>query len=606
MSQDARNEQQTESGPLLLLRDLIEARTFEHASALTLRRVLDICAAELASSAFASHGKIERAMIHLRPGGAYRHLILMAAGDSAASIPHDGGRLLFSSTAWRWVVEQRHPISIDVNLARVCLNPQDGSGIVRDTRLGDAEPFEHKSQTHLKHREVTHVLAVPLRVAGGAVEGMISIEAQCQAAMGLPFVWPQCAARIQALCDIAAPYLVALPSGPAVLPSVDAFLPVIGRSMAPTIELLQVFAQQSDPILLGGPTGSGKSRLARWCHEHSPLRDRPFEVLDLSAVPEDLQMAELFGWKRGAFTGAVRDNAGLVARAQGGTLFIDEIGNLSQRAQAGLLHVLEEGTYRVLGEGGGEKTANVRFLLGTNEDLQEAVRSRRFREDLYYRINVLPVSLPPLRDRADEIPLWANYMLNRRHRANGHQDTVDIDAQGQAGLLKEQWPGNLRQLDNIIRRAYAIALMSRGAAATDGKGEARLVLKGDHIKRAITYESPVRNTESFQSLLAAAAAFVSQATDRQASDREPGSFMELDLVEGFKGLVLCSALERVNGNLDEVFRLFGRDKLVASRNHHRAFRREIERAQQLHAALSGTEFPFAKFLDPTDDDGAAS
>ena len=165
------------------------------------------------------------------------------------------------------------------------------------------------------------------------------------------------------------PTLASTDAAPIPPTQVDALLPVVGASMAGVIEMLRVFAQQEEPILISGPTGAGKSRLARWCHEQSSSRPNAFEILDLSTVPEELQMAELFGWKKGAFTGAIRDNPGLIARARGGTLFIDEIDNLSPRAQAGLLHVLEDRTYRVLGDNGSEKPAEVRFIIGTNARL---------------------------------------------------------------------------------------------------------------------------------------------------------------------------------------------------------------------------------------------
>ena len=418
---------------------------------------------------------------------------------------------------------------------------------------------------------------------------MLSVEARCRAAMGQSFVWPDCANAMQTLADVAAPYVLGLPQQPSVPPAADEHLPVIGTLMARTVELLNVFVQQSEPILIGGPTGAGKSRLARWCHAHSPQRAGPFEALDLAAVPEELQLAELFGWRRGAFTGAVRDNEGLIARAREGTLFIDEITNLSARSQAGLLHVLEERTYRALGDGGAEKEAQVRFIIGTNENLQEAVRERRFREDLYYRINVLPVSLPPLRQRADEIPLWTAYMVNRHHLKCGGTGTVDIAAPAQELLQREPWPGNLRQLDNIVRRAYAVALLGREDNASP------LALSEYHVKRAIAYETPVRSDNSADALLTAAAAFVNYVCARGET-----SPVEFDLLDGFKGLVLAGALERLGGDLEKVFRHFGREKLVAGRNHHKVFRRELERAAQLHASLDATSpFPFAALLDGT-------
>src|SRR5262249_5349857 len=146
-------------------------------------------------------------------------------------------------------------------------------------------------------------------------------------------------------------------------------LPVIGASMQGVIEMLRVFARQEETVLLSGPTGAGKSRLARWCHSRSPVSGQVFETIDLATVPEELQMAELFGWKNGAFTGEAKDTPGCIARAENGTLFIDEVDKLSLKAQAGLLRVLEDKRYRPLGEGAGDRTASVRFIVGTNADL---------------------------------------------------------------------------------------------------------------------------------------------------------------------------------------------------------------------------------------------
>jgi len=567
---------------------LMRATTSERASTVLLREVLAISREAIARSPFAGPDVLQRATIHIRPADAYRSLAVMEAGaDELSTTTDDKGRSLFSSTAWRWLRSRRRAIWFDVNLALVHLNDEGEPATVTDRGLAGSEFSNAKSRAHLLGREVSHVLMVPLRGPGSEVEGMLSVEARCRAAMGQPFVWPDCANAIQTLADVAAPYVLGLPGEPSAPPATDEHLPVVGRSMARTVELLNVFVQQDEPLLIGGPTGTGKSRLARWCHAHSARRQAPFEALDLSAVPEELQLAELFGWRRGAFTGAVRDNEGLIARAHGGTLFIDEIANLSARSQAGLLHVLEERTYRTLGDGGAEKEAQVRFIIGTNENLQDAVREKRFREDLYYRINVLPISLPALRQRADEIPLWSAYMVNRHHAKSGGAGTAGIAPAAQALLQREPWPGNLRQLDNIVRRAYAVALLGREAGAEP------LVLSEDHVKRAIAYETPGRGDNSVDGLLNAAAAFVNYVCAR--GDATP---VDLDLLDGFKGLVLGGALERLGGDLDEVFRLFGREKLVAGRNHHKAFRRELERAAQLHSFMDPrSPFPFAGLLD---------
>src|SRR5262249_7450564 len=151
---------------------------------------------------------------------------------------------------------------------------------------------------------------------------------------------------------------------------------------------------------------------------------------------------ELFGWRKGAFTGALKDNPGALGRAEGGTLFIDEVDKLSLRAQTGLLHVLEERMYRPLGDPGSERPANVRFIAGTNANLSQAVKEGRLREDLYYRINVLPVQLPPLAERRDEVAAWAIFMARRRHEESYAGGQAELSQGAIAVLIAEPWPGN--------------------------------------------------------------------------------------------------------------------------------------------------------------------
>jgi DNA-binding NtrC family response regulator len=578
-----------------LVRELREAATLEQAARLALASLLKVASRALAASEFAKKGKIRQAMLHLRPGPGYRQLVVEEAEPRSANDAHREHNL-FSATAFRWVTEHDQQIEIDVTLARVYVGGNRESAAVANELLGEFSSSE--SRARLLDRSATHLLALPVRARSGAPEGMISIEAQCMAATGLPFIWPACHDELALLCDVAAPYLTSLPPAPAKHAPSDAFLPVVGKAMGPLVEMLDVFAQQQEPILICGATGSGKSRLARWCHERSGLKDKPFEVLDLSAIPEDLQLAELFGWRRGAFTGAVRDNVGVIARARGGTLFLDEIGNLSMRAQMGLLHVLEERTYRALGDDGNEKPAEVRFIVGTNEDLRRAVATKRFREDLYYRVNVLPVALPPLRDRADEIPGWAHYFVNRNHSRTATASSVELTPGAQSVLSAQSWPGNLRQLDNIVRRAYALAKIGWPSS-----GEAPLVLHEEHVRRALAYEAPDESETPIDLLLEAASAIV-----RLAQSLEPsGKRLDLDLLEGFKGLVLGAALEKLGGERDEAFKLFARERLVVARNHHKVLKRELARAEQLHAVIApGSSFPFAALLGDREPDGSPS
>jgi len=583
-----------------LMELLRSASTFEEAAALTLQPMLASAGAALAASPFASSGRIVRAMVHLRPDDGYRRLVVLEAGETRVSSVESSQTRLPSATAWRWVAERGQGVSIDVNLGSVQLDGDDPSQILCDRRFSDGEFASHESRMRLLQRDVTHLHVLPLRGAGDRIDGILSLEADCRRAMGRPFIWPECAEQLQLIADCAAPYLAKLPISRVSPQQVDAFLPVVGASMAGIIEMLRVFAQQEEPILISGPTGAGKSRLARWCHEHSSTRPNAFEILDLSTVPEELQMAELFGWKKGAFTGAIRDNPGLIARARGGTLFIDEVDNLSPRAQAGLLHVLEERTYRVLGDNGSEKPAEVRFIIGTNARLHQAVREKRFREDLYYRINVLPVKLPPLRDRPDEIPMWARYMANRRHAARAPDGRVELSKQAEATLLAQDWPGNVRQLDNIVRRAYAIALMAHGGAPPRD-----LVLEDEHVHRALTYEEAEETKSLIDALISAALSFVSAAEHGAAA----GTPFDLDLADGFKGFVLAVATEKL-GSREDAFRLFGREKLVTSRNHQKVFKRELERAENVCASIGKRgDFPFARFVeadnDPAKDDSSS-
>jgi len=399
------------------------------------------------------------------------------------------------------------------------------------------------------------------------------------------------------LAALAAPFVSELPLRPSDESAADALLPVVGDAMTGLVRILRVFREQRETILIGGPTGSGKSRLARWCHTTSSRSSGPFEVLDLTSVPEELQMGELFGWRKGAFTGALRDNPGALGRADGGTLFIDEIDKLSLRAQAGLLHVLEERAYRPLGDTGAERAANVRFIAGTNANLLEAVRSRRLREDLYYRINVLPVQLPALDARRDEIPGWATYMAQRRHEetAPGGRATVTVAAS--VLLARASWPGNLRQLDNIIRRAYALAVTELGGETTR-----EITIDVEHLRSALAYEAPVEPDRGpaavLPALLRAASAFHLEAKRRH---REGGT-LDLDLAEAFKGLVLAAALEDAPANRDAVFALFGKQTLVRSRNHHKVLRREIERADALSRTLDpNTHLGLLRLLDEVED-----
>lgn len=358
----------------------------------------------------------------------------------------------------------------------------------------------------------------------------------------------------------------------------DSFLPVVGETMRPLVDMLAVFARQEETLLIAGPTGAGKSRLARWCH-HISARPGSFQSVDLLSVPEDLQMAELFGWKKGSFTGAVSDRKGCVALSQGGTLFIDEIDKLSMKAQAGLLHLLETRQYRVLGEPGRQYQADVRFIVGTNADLDTAVAQGRFREDLYYRIQVLPVRVPSLAERADEIADWARYMLARRHRQSAFAASVSLSPGAARWLSVQPWPGNLRQLDNLIRRSYAVALAER-----DANGAASPMIIGQrHVERAAGLGVATSSSPLLSSLRQTARAFLAEAM-RRAESGVALAPLELEHAQAFAGLVLEEGLQQL-GDLKETYRALGATQVLRSRNHWREYRREQDRLARLIEVL---------------------
>lgn len=560
-----------------MLAALRERTNFEDAANVLLRAVIDVSASALAAGPYGNGGRIVRAMVHHRPSDGYRRLAVQDA-DTRDGGPGLDEAFLPSATAWRWIVENRRPASIDVNLALIQNETPGGPQPTTDPALlGEGETTQ-ESRARLLRRGATHVHVLPLLGTRGSVDGLVSIEAHCPSAIGQRSVWSGCSADLELLIALAAPFVAELPLCPTAESGSDPLLPVIGQSMAGLVAILRVFREQRETLLIGGPTGSGKSRLARWCHQTSRRRSGPFEVLDLTAVPEELQMGELFGWRKGAFTGALRDNPGALGRAEGGTLFIDEIDKLSLRAQAGLLHVLEERMYRPLGDSGSERTADVRFIAGTNANLFEAVQQKRFREDLYYRINVLPVKLPALAERRDEIGAWATFMAQRRHAEAAPGGHVELTPAGIGTLVDRPWPGNLRQLDNIVRRAYALAVTE-----LEGVVQHAITVTEEHLGQALAYESQHEADDFLPSMYRAAIEFLAEAKRR----RSKGTVLDLELADSFKGFVLAAALEQERDR-DEVFRLFGKESLMKSRNHHKVLRREIERADALFRTLSGT------------------
>ena len=234
---------------------------------------------------------------------------------------------------------------------------------------------------------------------------------------------------------------------------------IIGTSLAwrRTMDIVMQAAPSEATVLLLGESGTGKELLARALHENSARasKDRPFVAVNCSAIPESILEAELFGYEKGAFTGAATARDGRFEAAHGGTLFLDEIGEISRHVQVKLLRVLQEGEIERLGASGKTRRIDIRLVAATNVDLAGEVKAGRFREDLYYRLNVIPVSVPPLRDRRDDIPLLAQHFVQVYAEKNGKAISGCSPAAVER-LTEYGWPGNVRELENAIERAVVL------------------------------------------------------------------------------------------------------------------------------------------------------
>ncbi len=220
------------------------------------------------------------------------------------------------------------------------------------------------------------------------------------------------------------------------------------------IREISKIANSDAPVLLRGESGTGKTLVAEIIHSHSPRRDRPFVTINCPAIPEHLLESELFGHEKGAFTGAIRDKIGKFELAKGGTVFLDEIGDLPSELQVKILRVLQGHEYERVG---GLKTihVDVRIIAATNRDLEHAISDNRFREDLFYRLNVLPLYVPALRERKEDIPLLAEYFL-RYYNRKSNKHFKSIPEKVMKKLIDHPWYGNVRELQNVIERAVVL------------------------------------------------------------------------------------------------------------------------------------------------------
>lgn len=279
---------------------------------------------------------------------------------------------------------------------------------------------------------------------------------------------------------------------------------IVGQSpkMRAIFDLIQTVAPQTSRVLITGESGTGKELVARAIHENSLRAQAPFITINCGAFPESLLESELFGYMKGAFTGANENRRGLFQAAHGGTLFMDEIGNMSLTMQVRLYRVLQEGKVRPIGSTE-EIDVDVRIIAATNKDFEKEIAEGRFREDLYYRLSVIPVQLPSLHERREDIPLLARHFLER-FRMSMEKPIEGISPEAMGRLEAYEWPGNVRELENTMERAVALetgtqislkVLPDRVAGTTEGSGGEALGTAAVFPEGGVDFEKEIAQTE---------------------------------------------------------------------------------------------------------------
>ncbi|MBI2060402.1 MAG: sigma 54-interacting transcriptional regulator [Nitrospirae bacterium] len=339
---------------------------------------------------------------------------------------------------------------------------KNGSPIVASLADSSREPLPWDHAQSWSGERKWGFLAVPIRTTE-RVCGVLALE--YEASEGLPT--QELTRLIYSVCNFWSKLLT--PTPPESMPAKSSIAPkgkrhamerLVGesRAMHKIVELIATVSHAKTPILLRGESGTGKGLAAETIHQSSRYSRGPFVKVVCASIPEALFESELFGYHKGAFTGALRDKPGLVETASGGSLFLDEIGDIPLPVQVKLLRFLQEKTFERLG-GTRPLRVDTRVIAATNQSLEDLVRRGLLREDLYYRLNVLPITLPPLRERVEDIPILAAFFLDAANRE--HAKDVSLTAEAIQMLREYSWPGNIRELENFVER---LVVLSPGGA----------------------------------------------------------------------------------------------------------------------------------------------
>lgn len=517
-------------------------------------------------------------VLYLRGAQGYR-AILTDTPPTTKDTPDRHDRLP-SHTAWRWMLDHGEAVFINVTRREVGPAYEDSASATReDNATRDIQTVSKETRELLARHQATHLYGSPLRRGPSDPEGMLVVAWRCPPSSGRPLrAWRRAGAVVQLLLDVAAPFVLSRPPAPASSEQGLEGLPALGASMRPVLRTLQTFAADDANILLTGPTGVGKTSLARWAHERSDRYKGPYRELHLQRYRPDQLLAYLFGWEKGAFTDAKASYPGEVGQADGGTLLLDEVGELSPDAQSQLLQFMLTRRYRRLGQRGEDHVADVRIIAATNRDLRLAVDAGAFREDLFFRLTERPVQILPMSERRDELAGWARFLARRPRSPELPQRAVELDDEAIATLVVQSWPGNLHDLNNVVGMARDLATAERR------QGGALITVA--HVQQALALRPGTTVEQPCSALRVAARAWLDELERRcplglGEGGGDPPPLGWSDARGIFRSYLLQEAVARYG--VKEAFERLGAGARVTGRSYNR----EEDKAEEHTRAFEG-------------------